>query len=72
MKFGNVTLRLHEQREKLTPSIEFRRRYLEASYASQIRVEKEMIQSHINKLPYGARKVFLASRLQKLNARLDK
>jgi len=70
MKLGKITLCLHEQRERLAPSIELRRKYIEASYHSQLKAEKDMIQSHITKLPYGARKVFLASRLQKINARL--
>ena len=70
MKLGNITLRLHAQRERLAPDIERRRRYIEASYHSQLRIEKDMIQSHINKLQYGARKVFLAGRLAKLNAKL--
>ena len=71
MKLGNITLRLHAQRERLAPDIEHRRRYIEASYHSQLRIEKEMIQSHINKLQYGARKVFLAGRLAKLNKKLN-
>jgi hypothetical protein len=72
MKLGNITLRLHAQRERLAPDIEHRRRYIEASYHSQLRIEKDMIQSHIGKLPYGARKVFLAGRLAKLNKKLNK
>jgi hypothetical protein len=70
MKLGNITMRLHAQREKLAPNIEHRRKYIEASYHSQLKVEKDMIESHISKLPYGARKVFLAGRLKKLNAKL--
>ena len=72
MKLGNITLRLHAQRERLAPDIEHRRRYIEASYHSQLRIEKDMIQSHIGKLPYGARKLFLAGRLAKLNKKLNK
>ena len=72
MKLGNITLRLHAQRERLAPDIEHRRRYIEASYHSKLRIEKDMIQSHIGKLPYGARKVFLAGRLAKLNKKLNK
>ncbi len=56
MKLGKITLRLHEQREKLAPSIELRRKYIEASYHSQLKAEKDMIQSHITRLPFGARK----------------
>ncbi len=72
VKLGNITLRLHEQRERLATNIEHRRKYIEASYHSQLKVEKDMIQSHIGRMTYGARKVFLAGRLAKLNARLGK
>ena len=70
MKLGNITMRLHAQRERLAPNIELRRKYIEASYHSQLRVEKDMIESHIGRLPVGARKVFSAGRLKKLNAKL--
>ncbi len=69
---NKMTFKLHEQREKLAPSLELRRKYIEASYLSQIRGEKEMIQSRIDRLSPGVRKVFLASRLQKLNSQLNK
>ena len=72
MKFGNITLRLHEQRDRLAPDLLLRRKYIEASYHSQIRIEKAMIESHIGKLPFGARRVFLAGRLATLNAKLEK
>jgi len=69
-KLGNITLRLHAQRERLAPDIEHRRKYIEASYHLQLRAEKDMIQSHIGRLPFGARKVFLAGRLAKINKKL--
>ncbi len=71
-RLNKITFKLHEQRDKLAPSIELRRRYIEAAYLNQIRSEKEMIQSRIDRLSPGVRKVFLASRLQKLNAALSK
>ena len=69
-RLNKLTFKLHDQRERLAPSIELRRRYIEAAYLSQIRGEKEMIQSRINRLSPGVRKVFLASRLEKLNEAL--
>ena len=72
MKLGNITLRLHEQRERLAPDILRRRKHIEASYHSQLRIEKAMIESHIRRLPFAARRVFLAGRLAKLNAKLEK
>ncbi len=71
-RLNKITFKLHDQREKLAPSLELRRRYIEAAYLNQIRGEKEMIQSRIDRLSPGVRKVFLASRLQKLNQQLSK
>ena len=69
---NKLTFKLHDQRERLAPSVELRRRYIEAAYLSQIKGEKEMIQSRIDRLSPGVRKVFLASRLEKLNQALKK
>ena len=71
MKLGNITLRLHE-RNRLAPDILRRRKFIEASSHSQLKIEKDMIQNHIGRLPFGARRVFLAGRLAKLNAKLEK
>ena len=71
-RLNKLTYKLHDQRERLAPSIELRRRYIEAAYLNQIRGEKEMIQSRIDRLSPGVRKVFLASRLEKLNEALKK
>ena len=72
VRLNKLTFKLHDQRERLAPSIELRRRYIEAAYLNQIRGEKEMIQSRIDRLSPGVRKVFLASRLEKLNKALQK
>ena len=71
-RLNKMTFKLHDQRDKLAPSIELRRRYIESAYLNQIRSEQEMIQSRIDRLSPGVRKVFLASRLQKLNEALKK
>jgi hypothetical protein len=70
MKLGNITLRLHEQRERLAPDLLRRKKYIEASYHTQLKIEKDMIQNHIGRLSFGARRVYLAGRLAKLNAKL--
>ena len=70
-RLNKLTFKLHDQRERLTPSLELRRRYIETSYLNQIRGEKEMIQSRIDRLSPRVRKVFLASRLQKINQALN-
>ena len=71
-RLNKLTFKLHEQRDKMTPSMELRRKYIETAYLNQMRGEKEMIQSRIDRLSPGVRKTFLASRLQKLNAALNK
>ena len=71
-RLNKLTFKLHEQRDKMTPSLELRRKYIETSYLNQIRGEKEMIQSRIDRLSPGVRRTFLASRLQKLNQALNK
>ena len=63
----NITYRLHQQRDRLTPSIDLRRRYLAKMSADQVRSEKDMIASHLGKMQPGVRRVFLASRLEHLN-----
>ena len=71
-RLNKLTFQLHDQRDRLAPSLELRRKYIESAYLNQIRGEKEMIQSRIDRLSPGVRKVFLASRLQKLNEALKK
>lgn len=68
VKLQKLVYKLHDQREKLAPSIELRRNYLKAMYAQQIRSEKEAIVSRIDKLQPGIRRVFLMHRLQQLNS----
>jgi len=67
-----ITYRLHAQREKLAPSIALRRNYLETTFLNQINSEKEAIQSHIQRLQPGVRRVYLQHRLERLNARAAK
>ncbi len=71
-RLKKLTFKLHDQRGSLARSVELRRRDIEAAYLNQIRGEKEMIQSRIDRLSPGVRKVFLASRLEKLNQALKK
>ena len=64
-KLANLTYRLHEQREKLAPGIELRRRMLEKSRHT-LRSEKEATQGNISKLQPGVRLAFLRKRMQQL------
>ena len=67
VKAAKLVFKLHEQRDKLAPSIEYRRRYLQNMFNAQVRAEKESILSHINKLQPGLRRAFLRDRLEQLN-----
>ena len=64
---ANLTYRLHDARAKLQPSLELRRHFLTKAFHAQIRAEKENIQSHLDRLQPGVRKLFLVRRLEQLN-----
>jgi hypothetical protein len=67
VKLGNLTWKLHEQRQKTLESVEMRRKFVEAAHAEQIAREKQMIQSHMDRLTPGPRQLYLKARLNKLN-----
>jgi hypothetical protein len=67
---GKLTNTFFEQRKHLTASIELRKKYIESAYLNQMKNEREMIQSRIEKMHFGVRKAFLEQRLQKLNEEL--
>ena len=71
-KLASMVYKLHDQRAKLAPSLELRKKYLEASYLQQIRSEKQMIESRIGRLQPAVRKAFLTQRLKKLNEAYNK
>ena len=58
---------IHQARMRLTPSLELRKRFLEASYHGQLHAEKTNIEGHIGRLQPGVRKVYLQKRLEWLN-----
>jgi len=60
---------MHDQREKLAPSLELRRAHLTAAFHGQLRAEKDSIEGHIGRLQPGVRTVYLQTRLALLNAR---
>ena len=64
-----ILYRLHDQREKLAPSLELRRQHLTSAFHGQIRAEKDNIEGFIGRLQPGLRKVYLKSRLELLDAR---
>ena len=67
-KIGHVTWRMHERRELLLEKIEMRKKMVAASYHTQLRNDRNAIQSHINHLQPGLRKTFLEQRLVKIDA----
>ena len=64
-----ILYRLHDQREKLAPSLELRRQHLTSAFHGQIRAEKDNIQGFIGRLQPGVRRVYLKNRLELLDAR---
>ena len=62
---------LHRRREAMQPSLDLRKRYLEATTAEQQRIERNAIMGRIFRLQPGPRKAFLAARLEALNAPLN-
>jgi hypothetical protein len=69
VNLGNLTWKLHEERQKTRESIEMRRKFIEAAHAEQIARERQMIQSHLDRLAPGPRQLYLKARLNKLNGR---
>ena len=59
---------MHRRRESLQPSLELRKKYLEATTAQQQRLARDTIMSRIFQLQPGPRRAFLAARLEALNA----
>lgn len=64
-----IVYRLHDQREKLAPSLELRRQHLTSAFHGQIRAEKDNIEGFIGKLQPGVRRVYLKNRLALLDTR---
>ena len=69
---GKLTNTFFEQRKHITASIDLRKRFLESAYLNQMKGEREMIQSRIERMTFGVRKTFLEKRLRKLNEELSK
>ena len=65
-KLKGIQWHLQEQRQRLHENVLLRKSMLEANYASQIRVEKNNIQSRIAGMQPGVQNTFLKLRLDKL------
>ena len=64
-----ILYRLHDQREKLAPSLQLKRSHLTTAFHVQIRAEKHSIEGRIGMLQPGVRRVYLQNRLALLDAR---
>ena len=71
-RVGKLTNTFFEQRKHITASIELRKRFIESAYLNQMKGEREMIQSRIERMTFGLRKTFLEKRLRQLNQELNK
>ena len=71
-RVGKLTNTFFEQRKHITASIDLRERFIESAYLNQMKGEREMIQSRIERMTFGLRKTFLEKRLRQLNQELNK
>jgi hypothetical protein len=71
-RVGKLTNTFFEQRRRITASVDLRKRFIESAYLNQMKGEKEMIQSRIERMTFGLRKTFLEKRLRELNHDLNK
>ena len=69
---GKLTNTFFEQRNHITASIDLRKRFIESAYLNQMKGEREMIQSHNERMNFGVRESFLEKRLRQLNQELSK
>ena len=69
---GKLTNTFFEQRKHITASNDLRKRFIESAYLNQMKGEREMIQSRIERMTFGVRKSFLEKRLRQLNQELSK
>ena len=69
---GKLTNTFFEQRKHITASIDLRKRFIERAYIHQMKGEREMVPSRIERMTFGVRKTFLEKRLRKLNEELSK
>ena len=66
-----LTYRLHEQRQRLAPNLEYRRNYyyLTSIFHAQIGADKGATRYKIDRLQPGLRRVYLMHRMKKLDER---
>jgi hypothetical protein len=66
VRLNNLGWKLHEQRSRNAELIALRKRYIDMTYAAQIRSDKQLLRSHLARLQPGVLRAFLQARLQKL------
>ena len=70
-KLDRLQSKLEEAAPKRHENLLLRKRMVESAYAEQMRIERNQIASRMDDLMPGSRKVFLQTRLQKLQQRLE-
>ncbi len=66
VRLNNIVWKLHEQRRRNTELLELRKCYIEATYAAQIRSDKQLLRSHLARMLPAVQRAFLQARLEKL------
>ena len=70
-RVGKLTNTFFEQRRNIAASIDGRKSFIESAYLNQMKGEREMIPSRIERMTCGLRKSFLEKSLHQLNQELN-
>jgi hypothetical protein len=67
VRLNNIVWKLHEERKRNAELIALRKRYVEMSYAAQIRWDKQLLRSHLARMLPAVQRAFLQARLEQLH-----
>ena len=67
----NITWRVHEASKRIRENHERQRAIIHAQNRSQLKIEREVVASRINRMTPGVRQQFLAARLEHLKKQLQ-
>ena len=71
MTYLNLTWRVHEASKRIRENHERRRAIIHAQNRSQLKIERDVVASRINRMTPGVRQQFLAVRLEHLKKQLQ-
>ena len=71
VRHGNLTWRVHEASKRVRENHERQHAIIHAQNRAQLKIERDVIASRVNSMPFGVRQTFLAARLQHLKKQLE-